>query len=102
MGSIRPFYDSERDEHPWQSEWPAAFETLQRDALLRTEYDSDHDFEAAGTTEAGAPRPVDDVAAFYDQERGHTYRGKGFVARVVTLLAGPLVNILTAFVLLVG
>ena len=102
MGSIRPFYDPERDEHPWQSEWPAAFETLQRDALLRTEYDSDHDFEAVGTTEAGAPRPVEDAAAFYDQERGHTYRGKGFVARVVTLLAGPLVNILTAFVLLVG
>ena len=102
MGSIKPYYDPERDEHPWQREWPAAFETLRRDAMMRTEYDSDHDFDAPGTTDAGASRPVDDIESFYAQETKCTYRGKGFVARVVTLLAGPLVNILMAFVLLVG
>ena len=102
MGSIRPYYDPALDEHPWQSEWPEAFETLQRDGNLLTEYDQEHDFDIAGTTAAGEPHPVDDPASFLRAEEGHTYRGKGFLARVTTLLAGPAVNILLAFVLVVG
>ena len=102
LASVRPFYDEAAGERPWQREWPLHFETLTRDASLLTEYDPDHDFDAPGTTEAGTPRPVDDQEAFLAHERSRTYQGKGFVARVVTLLAGPLVNIVTAFVLLVG
>lgn len=102
MAAVRPYYDPERDERPWQSEWPAAFETLARDVNLLTEYDVEHDFSRQGATEAGAPRPIEDAAAFLALEERRTYRGKGFVARVLTLLAGPLVNICLAVVLLVG
>jgi len=102
LAAIRPFYDEEAGEHPWQSAWPLHFETLERDANLLTEYDPDHDFATAGTTGPGEPRPVDDQEAFLEHERARTYQGKGFVARVVTLLAGPLVNIAMAFLLLVG
>lgn len=102
MGSIKPYFDPERGEHPWQSDYPAAFETLRRDANMLTEYDKGHDFAGAGTTDAGAPRPVADAAAFLADETTHTYRGKGFFARLVTLAAGPVVNIALAFVLVVG
>ncbi len=102
MGSIRPHYDPARGERPWQADFPAAFETLRRDGSLRSEYDPGHDFDGAGTTEAGDPRPVGDADAFFARETACTYRGKGLLARFVTLLAGPLVNILLAFALVVG
>lgn len=102
MGSIRPFYDPERDEHPGQSEYPAAFETLQRDAAMLTEYDVDHDFSSAGTTPGGSPRPVADAAGLLAADMARTYRGKSFVKRVLILLAGPLVNIALSFVLIVA
>lgn len=102
LAAIRPFYDEAAGEHPWQSAWPRHFETLERDANLLTEYDPDHNFETPGTTAAGVPRPVHDQEAFLAHERARTYQGKGFVPRVVTLLAGPLVNIAVAFLLLVG
>lgn len=102
LAAIRPYYDPALDEKPWQREWPAAFETLERDADLLTEYDADHDFSAAGCTVAGVPHPVDDADAFLAHEVARTYAGKGAFARIVTLLAGPFVNILLAFVLVVG
>lgn len=102
MASIRPYYNPELDEQPWKKEWPEAFETLERDAKLLNEYDRDHDFSHPGTTKAGDPRPVDDPDSFLKDEISHTYRGKGFLARLVTLLAGPLVNIVFALALLVG
>lgn len=102
MASIQPYYDPELDEHPWQSDYPAAFETLARDAELRTEYDADHDFSASGATRAGEPRPVEDADALLAQEASRTYRGKSFLPRVAILLAGPAVNIALAFALIVG
>ncbi|MBQ6523972.1 MAG: site-2 protease family protein [Atopobiaceae bacterium] len=102
LGAIRPYYDKSKGETPWQSEWPEQFETLQRDAKLLTEYDSAHDFTSKGTTDAGCPRPVEDAEEFYRGEASHTYRGKGFFQRLVVLVAGPAVNILAAFLLIVG
>ena len=102
LGSIRPYYDEEKGEVPWQSDWPECFETLQRDRNLLTEYDSKHDFSLPGTTDAGEPHPIENADSFFEDELSHTYRGKGAVPRLVTLAAGPFVNILTAFVLLVG
>ncbi len=102
LASVRPYYNPELDEEPWQREWPRAFETLQRDANLLTEYDAGHDFTQEGTTEAGAPRPVDNPQAFLESEVSHTYLGKGFFPRIIVLLAGPLINILFAYALLVG
>ena len=100
--SIRPYYDPELEEHPWQSEWPTSFEALERDGQLRNEYDADHDFSTAGTTAAAMPRPVEDPLAFLGQERSRTYSGKGFFPRLVMLLAGPASNVVLTILLVVG
>lgn len=102
MASIRPYYNPSLGEVPWQNDWPEAFETLERDAKMLTEYDSDHDFSEAGTTAAGAARPVEDAQGFFNAENARTYRGKGLLGRLAILVAGPLVNIALAFFLVVG
>lgn len=99
--SIRPYYDPALGEQPSQSTYPASFETLARDAHLLTEYDRDHDFSLDGFTSAGEPRPLGDIAPeeFLERERRRTFQGAGFVRRCVMLLAGPLVNIVLAFLI---
>ena len=98
--AIRPFYDPALGEGPSQSTYPAAFETVRRDAALLTEYDRGHDFATEGTTEAGLPRETAlSPEAFLDHERSRTYLGVGFLRRCAMLLAGPLVNVLLAFVI---
>ena len=101
-GSIRPYYDPELGERVGQSTWPEAFETLARDDRLLTEYDRDHDFSREGSTGYAEPR-VPDVAPsdFLQHERSRTYLGKSFVPRLVSLLAGPAVNIVFALLLVV-
>ena len=96
--SIRPYYDPKLGESPSQKTYPAAFETLARDARLLTEYDRGHDFSQPGSTEAGEARelPVS-PEEFLAQERSHTYLGVGFLKRVAMLVAGPLVNVALAF-----
>lgn len=96
--SIRPFYNPELGEKPSQSTWPAAFETLARDAQMRTEFDRGHDFGGDGASEAGEARPIEGEAdAFTESERSRTYLGLGFWKRAVVLVAGPLVNVVFAF-----
>lgn len=97
--AIRPYYDPELGETPTQKDYPAAFETLQRDAAMLTEYDDGHDFDTEGTTEAGDPRPLEDAAKQLNAERKHTYLGCNYIQRVLMLLAGPLVNLVLAFLL---
>ena len=75
------------------------FETCQRDAQMFTEYDKKHDFESEGTTAQGEARPVDDSQAFLASERSHNYLGANFLKRVVMLVAGPLVNLLAAYLI---
>ena len=75
------------------------FETLGRDANLLTEYDKQHDFTTEGTTLRGEPRPLEDAHAFLAEERSRTYLGAGFIKRVITLMAGPFVNLLAAFLI---
>ena len=77
------------------------FETLARDANLLCEYDKQHDFAQKGTTQQGEARPVDDSQAFLAEERSHTYLGANFIQRVIMLVAGPLVNIIAAFLIVV-
>jgi regulator of sigma E protease len=97
--AVRPYYDSALGEHEGQSDWPASFETLRRDASLRTEYDRGHDFSQAGTTNYGEPRdPEMSADEFLAHERGRTYLGCGFWRRCAMLLAGPVVNLLVALV----
>ena len=97
--AIRPYYDAEKGEAPSQSTLPEAFETLRRDPNMLTEYDAGHDFSLPGTTDAGEPRPLEDPAKALASEKSRTYLGKGFLKRVFTLVAGPLVNIVLAFLI---
>ncbi len=98
--SIRPYYNPDKGEYEGQATYPEAFETLARDDRLLTEYDRGHDFSRPGSTAAGEPRPIEgDAEAFLAHERSQTYLGKGFLRRVITLLAGPLVNIVVAFLI---
>ena len=98
--AIRPYYDESRGERRGQKDWPAAFETLRRDASLRTEYDRGHDFAGEGVTDYGQPRAIPGSAdRFLQRERSHTYLGCGFWKRFAMLVAGPLVNIVVALVL---
>lgn len=98
--SVQPYYDAALGEEPNQKTYPAAFETVRRDANLLTEYDRGHDFSVPGATEAGQPREVAlDGEKFLEQERAHTYQGVGFLKRCVILVAGPLVNVVLAFLI---
>lgn len=97
--SVRPYYNPKLCEKSSQKNYPAAFETMARDAALLTEYDRGHDFSKAGATKAGAPRvPECGAEKFLEAERSHTYLGMGFLKRLAILFAGPLVNVLFAFV----
>ncbi|MDO5119029.1 MAG: site-2 protease family protein [Coriobacteriales bacterium] len=101
-GAIRPYYDPELGEQPGQSEWPQSFETVARDYDLRCEYDRDHDFNHDGYTSDGEPRVPDmSPSEFLKHERARTYLGKSFVPRVMTLLAGPAVNIVFSLFLVI-
>lgn len=76
------------------------FETLPRDADMLTEYDRGHDLSAAGSTTAGAARPIaGDLKEFLAAERGRTYLGHGFISRVLVLVAGPALNVLLALLI---
>ena len=98
--SIRPYYDAEKGEYEGQREWPDSFEALARDAAMLTEYDAGHDFSQPGSTGAGESRPIaSDPSEALAFERSHTYLGKGFLKRIVILSAGPLVNLLLAFLI---
>ena len=101
--SIRPYYDPELDERPDQSTYPAAFESVARDADLLTEFDRGHDFSRPGSSEAGSPRETGlTPEEFLARERARTYQGVGFLKRCAILVAGPLVNVLLAFVVVTG
>ncbi len=100
--AIRPYYNPELGEHPNQKEYPAAFETLGRDANMLTEYDAGNEIGEQGSTEAGCPRALSNPQEQLARERSHTYLGCSFPKRLAILVAGPAVNLLLAFVLAVG
>ncbi len=101
--AVKPHYDPALGEREGQSDWPASFEALRRDGALLTEYDRGHDFSLAGTTAYGEPRdPGMDAEEFLAHERSRTYLGCGFWRRCAMLLAGPLVNLLLALVVVAG
>ncbi len=101
--SLEPYYDEQAGERPGQSDWPDQVQTVRRDANLLTAFDSGHDFALEGSTDAGQPHPLKgDANGFLEVEAHRTYCGKGFVARVVTLVAGPLVNVVCGFALIMA
>lgn len=99
--SIEPYYNPDLGEYEGQRDYPREFRTLARDGHLRTEYDRGCDLAEEGSTKAGEPHLLAmDPEAFLAQERTQTYLGKGFLKRVVTLLAGPLVNVLVCLAII--
>lgn len=102
--SVEPHYDPELGETPGQKEWPESFQTVRRDARLLTAFDRGHDFSQTGSTEAGEPHtlPEGGAEALLASERARTYQGKGVAARLVTLPAGPAVNIVLGLALVAG
>ena len=86
-------------ERSWYS--TVYFETMQRDAHNRTMFDTGHNFTGPNTHLQGAPNPQADAHAFYVSEMRSTYNGKGFVPRMLALAAGPVFNIIGAFVIVV-
>lgn len=99
LAAIRPYYDPELGEYPAQRNYPERFETVARDANLLTVYDKGHDFDAPGATLDAQPRPLCDAEGQLATEVGRTYAGISFLKRIVILIAGPLTNLLLAFVL---
>lgn len=99
LAAVAPYYNPELGESPNQREYPAAFQTVLRDASMLTEYDAGHDFDAPETTQAGEARPVDDASSLLEHDRSHTYVGISVPKRIAILVAGPLVNLLLAFLL---
>lgn len=77
------------------------FLTQRRDAQGRCVFDTGHDFSSQAVSQEGAPNPLDDPDAGFAQEKARTYTGKKFLARMCTLAAGPLFNIILAFILFV-
>ena len=79
------------------------YQTLARDAKLRTEYDRGHDFTLDGSTKAGEPHELQmNQDDFLAQERSHTYLGASIPKRIVMLLGGIVVNVAVALVLVAG
>ena len=98
--SVQPYYDPALGERPGQKTYPAAFEAPARDANNLTEYDRGHDFSTPGSTAAGRPHETGlSAEAFLELERSRTYLGASPLKRIVMLLAGPLVNVALAFVI---
>lgn len=102
LAAIRPFYDPDLGEYPTQRDYPAQFETIARDANMLTDYDDGHDFSTEGSTGDAEPRPLADPDAQLAAEVSHTYKGVSVPKRLVMLMAGPLVNVLLAFVMVTG
>ena len=101
--ALEPYYDADSGEHPDQDTWPSHAQTVRRDVNLLTAFDSGHDFTLPGSTKAGQPHAIAGTPEeFLKAEAARTYLGKSFVARVVTLVAGPAVNVICGFALLVA
>lgn len=95
--SVEPYYDAALGEKPNQKDYPKAFQTVARDASLRTRYDVG--FDETSAVEAGSIESVDDAEAFFESEKARTYQGKTFWQRVAILVTGPLVNLVFGFVI---
>lgn len=99
-GSIKPYYDESKGERRWQKAWPESFETVARDSELHTILDKGYDANDEGGIKEGEVLIVS-PAKVYDFDVSNTYIGKKRWQKLFVLVAGPLANILTAFILIV-
>lgn len=97
-GSLAGVYQSGESA----ANYPTTYASQPRDAAGNTIFDG-RCFDRAHATAQGDPwEPTLDEKAFFEQERSRTYIGKGFWKRAFMLLAGIIVNIVCAVVLVMG
>lgn len=87
---------------PKDSYYPSHYASVPRDPQGRTVFDGRGFDREHATCEGSAWDPSVSEREFYDQERLRTYGGVGFARRAFILVAGILVNVLTAIVLIMG
>lgn len=101
-GSVAPVYDPEKGETPNGAYYPTTYAAMPRDPSGNTIYDG-RSFDRAHATAEGEPWTTElSDEVFFEQERAHTYLGKGFWARAFMLVAGIAVNIISGFLLLMS
>lgn len=99
-GSIAPRYLD--GDGPRGSYYPSCYASVPRDTRGKTVFDG-RSFDRLHATAEGEPwsPPMSD-ADFFEQERLRTYGGIGFPRRALILVAGILVNIIVAIVLIMS
>lgn len=84
------------------SEQDIIYTTVARDDQMLTLFDTGHQFLAEKVKPAGSAYTLSDSHQFFLDEKARTYTGKSFIKRFIALAAGPCVNIVFAFVVLVA
>lgn len=98
MASAVPAYADGEDP----SGWPELWKSPKRDANGLTVYDDGHDFSAGFSDEGERFEYAGTANDFYGAERSHTFRGVSYPKKMAILVAGIVVNLLTAFCVFVG
>lgn len=101
--SVEPYYDPDLGEREGQDRWPAAFQTVDRDAGLLTVYDAGHGAVGEGGTRAGEAQALPEGGAeeLLRRERARTYQGSSLPRRLLMLVAGPFASFVAGALLLV-
>lgn len=99
-GSIAARYTE--GDGPEGAYYPSRYASVPRDAYGHTVLDGKAFDRASATSEGDAWEPPVSEREFYDRERRCTYGGVGFWRRAFILVAGILVNVLTAIVLIMS
>lgn len=84
------------------SEQNIIYTTVARDDQMLTLFDTGHHFLPEKVKPAGSAYMLSDPHQFFLDEKARTYTGKSFIKRFIALAAGPCVNIVFAFVVLVA
>lgn len=84
------------------SEQDIIYTTVARDDQMLTLFDTGHQFLPEKVKPAGSAYTLSDSHQFFLDEKARTYTGKSFIKRFIALAAGPCVNIVFAFVVLVA
>lgn len=87
---------------PGCSEQDIIYTTVARDDQMLTLFDTGHHFLPEKVKPAGSAYTLSNPHQFFLDEKARTYTGKSFIKRFIALAAGPCVNIVFAFVVLVA
>ena len=93
---------TDQNEDTSSEEEAGVFQTVARDAQMRSPFDKGHDFSEKGSTKAGEPHPFSGSAeAFVELERSRTFQKLGFWGRAFVLINGIVINIVAGFLMVV-